>query len=135
MPFHLILGYLSVYIYLKECIKSLEPSIPRTLLDFIKYPVNLKLGEFLLRGEKLVAEDGRSEMWIDEANGELILKDTEGRLITLGRGFDIVCVHKFHLIFYDLMNSRVFQSHAFYDANRFYRFTGEWNKQSWKIEL
>lgn len=119
----------------KANIQQLEPKIPRTLLDFLKYPVHLKLGEFLARGEKLVADDGRCEMWIDEKSGELVVKNSESRVNVLGKCFDVVCVHRFHIVFYDMLNSRVTHAHSIYDTNRSFRFTGEWEKLTWKLDM
>ena len=120
----------------QKSIQLLDAAIPRTLLDFVKYPVHLNTGEFLLPGEKLVAKDGSCEMWIDETSNELVIRNNDDTYVVTEaqKGFSVVCVHRFHVIFYDQNNSRVTYAHSFYNPNQLIRFTGEWDKLTWKID-
>lgn len=45
--------------------------LPKSLLDFIKYPSYLTVGDFMLKGEKIVRKDGKFELTISD-NGNLI---------------------------------------------------------------
>lgn len=45
--------------------------LPKSLLDFIKYPSYLTVGDCMLRGEKIVRKDGKFELIIDN-NGNLV---------------------------------------------------------------
>lgn len=45
--------------------------LPKILLDFIKYPSYLTVGDYMLRGEKIVRKDGKFELIIDK-NGNLV---------------------------------------------------------------
>ena len=46
--------------------------IPNSLIKFIKYPSYLSVGEYLLKNEKLVREDGKYELKIVD-NGRLVI--------------------------------------------------------------
>ncbi|RNA30369.1 hypothetical protein BpHYR1_047332, partial [Brachionus plicatilis] len=45
--------------------------LPKSLLDFIKYPSYLTVGDYMLRGEKIVRKDGKFELTI-AGDGNLI---------------------------------------------------------------
>lgn len=47
--------------------------IPDTLLKFLKYPNSLTVGEFMLKDEKIVSEDGKFELQIQN-NGDLVCR-------------------------------------------------------------
>lgn len=95
--------------------------------------MHLDIGDFMLRGEKLVNEAAKSELWVDEATGELVVKNNENKVTVWEKSIDLVCVHRFHVIFYDFCNDRVTQVHSIYDTDKPIRFTGDWEKLTWKI--
>ncbi len=51
---------------------STSMMIPNSLIKFIKYPSYLSVGEYLLKNEKLVREDGKYELKIVD-NGRLVI--------------------------------------------------------------
>ena len=47
--------------------------LPKQLIEYVKYPSFLAVGEYMLEGEKIVREDGRFELVI-ENNGCLVIR-------------------------------------------------------------
>ena len=103
--------------------------IPESLINFIKYPSYLTTGEYMLRNEKIVRDDGKFELVILN-NGDLVissilknnesnnlnkkeldnLKDTQFKRI-IYNSVNSIWLHKFHAIVYNrdyTNNKRVF---------------------------
>jgi hypothetical protein len=114
-------------------IESPQLVLPKSLVEFLKYPLWLKTGEFLLKGEKLVNKDGNVEVGIDDVTGELVCKEGEETRFVVAKDVDMVCLHRFHVVFYSQSTSRASKVHAVYDLSS-YRFLIEWDKFTWKIE-
>jgi hypothetical protein len=53
--------------------KSGRLYLPVALINFLKYPSYLSVGEFMIKGEKIVREDGNFEMLIED-NNNLVIK-------------------------------------------------------------
>lgn len=155
--------------YSQKNIKSINdarrhsrPMIPNSLIDFLKYPSYLKVGEFMLKDEKLVREDDTFEVFIDSTTGNLMcraLNSNDNRLCELVAGqpneptiqqtdtgesenviahnIDNIWLHRFHAIFYNHMNSRAIKTHSIYDGDLKYKFIIEWDQTQpyWQIQL
>lgn len=93
--------------------------VPNKLIDFIKYPSCLTSGEYMLRNEKIVRDDGKFELAVLN-NGDLVirsiiksneasklnkqeltnLQDTQYQRI-IYRSVNSIWLHKFHAIIYN----------------------------------
>lgn len=118
--------------------KSGRKYVPEGLVNFIKYPAYLTVGEYMLRGEKLVREDGKFEMLI-ESDGSLVTRSIiknrdslskeeliELENVQIKRKIDYnvssIWLHRFQVAFYNA-DRRVFVKHNFYNKSPEYKFT------------
>jgi hypothetical protein len=122
--------------YSQEKIKSINKyclnSIPDSLISFLKYPSYLKVGEFLLINEKLVHEDDKYEIFIDENTRNLIAKYNSNSINDEYASIDSqkiiaynvnnIWLHRFHTIFYDSANARARAAYMLFDKIIAYKF-------------
>lgn len=103
--------------------------LPVTLINFLKYPSYLSVGEFLLKDERLVREDGQFEMLI-ENNGNLVVRSTSNnsdlsddthvkRIIQ--NDVSSVWLHRFQLVLLR-SDSRLYLLRNFYYNSPEYKF-------------
>ncbi len=116
--------------YCQKSIKQLTRVIPKSLVDFVKYPSHLRVGEFMLRDEKLVDENDRYELAIDSETGDLVcnslVADEEGRRMVVARNVDLIALHRFNAVFFNKTDGRAFTQHSIYENLLGYKFFVEW---------
>ena len=99
--------------------------LPDALMNFLKYPSFLTVGEFMLKNEKIT--DDRFEILI-ENNGDLVCKQVsdEGDDCNVKRiiyqGVHSVWLHRFQLIFF-LTNNRFQIAHHFFNQSPEYKLS------------
>lgn len=117
--------------------KSGRKYVPEMLVNFIKFPSSLSVGEYMMKGEKLVRDDDKFELVIEE-NGKLIckslikdkkslsteelteLEDTQvARIISYN--VDSIWLHRFQVAFYE-KSKRVHVVHNFFGESPEYLF-------------
>ena len=135
--------------YSQKNIKSLKTLklVPKTLVNFLEYPSHLKLGEFLLKDEKLVREDDSLELAFDKDTGNLVCQredstgstspsepnnlslsnSTDNRTV-IAQNVDLVWLHTFQTVFYNQKSSRARPVHSIYDKLILYNFLIDWEK-------
>jgi hypothetical protein len=113
-----------------KALNSLTVRLPETLISYLKYPSFLKVGEYMLRDEKLVKEDDDYELVIEKSTGNLICKslNSDNRERLLAYNIDFIWLHKFQTVFYNNINSTVFTAYSIYDNLSPYTFFIKWNK-------
>jgi hypothetical protein len=140
--------------YSQKKIKSLKARrlVPKSLVNFLKYPSFLTVGEYLLKTEKLVSDDDRIEISLDRTTGNLIIKRhlldehintsnsdnnsdvcecEESNFSTqkvIAYNVDAVWLHRFHTVFYDNKNSQVKPIHLIYDNLVNYKFSFDFER-------
>ena len=116
--------------------KSGRKYVPESVLKFINYPSYLSVGEYMLKGEKVIRSDGKFFMEI-ESNGNLTIssiitdKDTlsdeelQQRQLTqvkniLSSDVDSIWLHRFQVAFFKT-NTKVKVMHSFFDTSPEYK--------------
>lgn len=113
--------------------------IPRSLVNYLKYPSCLKIGELLLRDEKLVDENNCYELAFDYLTGNLICKNLHDKnkqtyLSVVAYGVDSIILQPFDVIFFNSKDLKVVNVHSIYD-NLPFRLYLDWEKTCFKIEV
>ena len=130
--------------YSQRNIKSLKnlKLCPKALVNFLEYPSHLKLGEFLLKDEKLVREDDSLELAFDKHTGNLVCQREDvqsptsndeppvngGESRVIAQNVDLVWLHTFQTVFYNQKSSRARPVHSIYDKLILYNFLIDWEK-------
>ena len=117
--------------------KNGQMYLPQSLVDsLLKFPSYLRVGDYMLKDEKVVSEDGRFELLIKD-NGELIcrsilqasegmsqeakLEEQDTQIAKIVRSsVNSIWLHRFKLIF-SLNNDRVYIYKSFYNQSPEYR--------------
>ena len=103
-------------------------TMPESLVNFLKYPAFISVGEYMLRGEKI--SDGKSEILI-ENNGDLVCKSIvdetnrdslEHVKRIIHSGVHSVWLHRFQVVFC-LTNGRIYIAHSFVNQSPEYKFS------------
>ena len=105
-------------------IKLLSDYMPLILIDYLKYPSYLNMGDYLLKGEKLISEDDKYELYIDDDN-YLVCKNsiTNSRLILYNHSFvDSIWLQKLQTIFFFSNLPNFFLACIFYEYPLLYKF-------------
>jgi hypothetical protein len=136
--------------YSNEEIKDSYKSIPEPLMKFLKYPANLSVGEYMLKDEKIVREDGKFEMCILR-NGELVirsllpnrksltkreLEEQESTQVCriINNNVDSIWLHRFQIALF-LTDRHVQIAHSFYEKSPEYRLSIEYNKEIPNVDV
>lgn len=125
--------------YSQKNIKSLYSIkwLPQVLVDWLKYPSSLKVGDFMLKDEKLVREDDKYELLIEKETGDLLIKcldEGKERSFVIARNIDSIWLHRFHTVFYNHSNSTTFTAHSLYNNISAYKFFIDWDVQNSQIK-
>ena len=125
--------------YSQKNIKSINTSerklIPDSLVNFLKYPSHLNVGEYMLQDEKLVQKDDQYELAIDKQSGNLVfrsLTDQPKKSFVIARNIDNIWLHRFHTIYYNHTNSTTYAAHSLYNKISAYKFFIEWDGSSFR---
>lgn len=128
-------SYLS---YSQKKIKAINTSerklVPDSLIQFLKYPAHLNVGEWMLRDEKLVQQDDQFELAIDENTGNLVfrslnLEQRPVKSFVIARNIDSIWLHRFHTVFYN-HDSTTYTAHSLYNSIAAYKFFIEWDNST-----
>ena len=98
--------------------------MPSILINYLKYPSYLNMGDYLLKGEKLISEDDKYELYIDYDN-YLVCKNsiTNSRLILYNHSFiDSIWLQKLQTIFFYSNLPKFFIACIFYEYPILYKF-------------
>jgi hypothetical protein len=114
--------------YSQTRIKELISVLPGSLVDFLKYPPHLRVGESMLSDEKLVEEEGRFELAIEQPGGELVCRSLENgeKRVVIARDVDLISLHRFHAVFFNKAANRAVTQHPIYESILGYQFFIEW---------
>ena len=118
--------------YSQANIKSLNatdrPIVPLALVNFLKYPSHLRVGECLLCNEKLVSDDDTIEIELDKSTGHMVIwRRNEAKQI-LAYNVDFVWLHRFHTVYYDNKSSQAKPVHLIYDNLVNYKLSFDFDK-------
>ena len=105
-------------------IKLLNDYVPAILINYLKYPSYLSIGDYLLKGEKLISDDDKFELYIDHDN-YLVCKNsiTNSRLILYNHNFvDTIWLQQMQTIFFYSNLPKFFLACIFYDYPVVYKF-------------
>jgi hypothetical protein len=105
-------------------IRVLNHYIPSILINYLKYPSCLNVGDYLLKGEKLISDDDKYELYIDHDN-YLVCKNsiTNSRLILYNHSFvDSIWLQKLQTIFFYSNLPKFFLACIFYENPVVYKF-------------
>lgn len=116
-----------------------QKRLPDNLLQFVKYPNCLRVGEYMMKGEKIVRPDDKFEMLIERNNAlfiRSIVRTKDQDNLSPAELFDLECkqlrsliftnidsiwCHPFQIALYQT-NGRVHILHNFYDKSPEYKF-------------
>jgi hypothetical protein len=138
-----------------EKIASINGSLPLNLVEFLKYPAFLSVGEYLVKGEKLVRDDGRFEMVI-EPNDDLYIRpcvlsssltarqsaseqfDLETQQVKrlIHPRIDSIWLHRFHLVLYR-KDGRLYVLHNFFNSSppEYRFFINDQDPPNWSFKV
>ena len=109
-------------------INSSRRYLPDYLINFIKYPAALSVGEYMLKGEKLISDDNKYEILIKN-NGDLVCKSIKNEnnqdvavCRILRQAVHSIWLHRFQVIFH-LTDDHLYIAHSFYEHSPEYLFT------------
>jgi hypothetical protein len=123
--------------------------VPDSLIKFVDYPPCLRVGEFMLRGEQIIRQDGKFVMKIEQ-NGNLVIESVLNRSLLseeeaenqaqtqvtklMFQDVDSVWLHRFQVAL-SLGNQKARVIHSFYDTSPEYRMSiNDENPAGYKIE-
>lgn len=134
-----------------KSINSVEHQlIPESLIDFLKYPAYLAVGEYMLSNEKLVGEDDRFELAFD-STGNLVCRalheECTGQQHThnlsqierqklesvVHRNIDLIWIHRLKAVFSSRLNSIVETIYSVSGVSS-YKFCIEWETANYHIK-
>lgn len=115
--------------------------IPDILVDYLKYPSFLKIGDCFLKEEKLVDENDEYELSIDQNSGDLKCKKLtecveKSKEWILQKNADCILLHPFNTVFYCSSRKQVIKNN-FLNSNNFivpYKFFVNWEKLTFEIK-
>lgn len=116
--------------------------LPDTLVNYLKYPAYLNVGEYMLQNEKLVHEDDEYEFAFDTSTGHFIcrslnntsvIENTDSLKAIIARNTDQIWLHRFQAVFTNQINSVVNSVHSNKNLDN-YKFGIDWKAKRYKIE-
>lgn len=116
--------------------------LPEILVDYLKFPSFLKIGDCLFKEEKLVDENDEYELSIDQDSGDLICKKLtecldKSKEWVLQKNVDCILLHPFNTVFYSSSRRQVVKNNFLNSNHNFivpYKFLVNWQKLTFEIK-
>ena len=127
--------------YSQKNIKKLQNVIPETLVNYLKYSNHLKVGEMLLKDEKLVHDNDEYELVFDRQNGDLVCKrldddNNELKILKIiAKNVDLIAVHRFYAVFFNKEKNFCHFQHLIYDIILEYKLFFEWDVMATQLRF
>jgi hypothetical protein len=118
-------------------IGQLREIVPSSLVEFLKYPAHLRVGEFMLSDEKLVDDAERFELAIEKDTGDLVCRSLDEETTTtrrvIAKNVDLIALQRFNAVFYNRTDGRAFTQHSVYENLLGYKFFIQWETSSTSV--
>ncbi|CAF0781533.1 unnamed protein product [Brachionus calyciflorus] len=130
--------------YSQKKIKSLSQKneekihLPQYLVNYLKFPSFLKIGDFMFKEDKIVHENDKYEMLYDAKKNNLICRyldrNCDDQECIFLANVDSIMLHPFNAVFYNSSNSKATKSQILAPKINPYKFYINWENSSFEIK-